>query len=41
VPSLRLAACQGGLGYEKPVTSFAVRNGRVVQVFMVAAADQA
>jgi hypothetical protein len=32
-------ACQGGLGYEKPVTSFTVRDGRVVGVFMVAVAD--
>jgi hypothetical protein len=32
-------ACQGGLGYEKPVTSFTVRDGRVVRVFMVAVAD--
>jgi len=32
-------ACQGGLGYEKPVTSFTVRNGKVVGVFMAAVAD--
>ena len=32
-------ACQGGLGYEKPVTSFTVRNGKVVRVFMAAVAD--
>jgi hypothetical protein len=32
-------ACQGGDGYEKPVTSFTVRNGHVVDVFMAAAAD--
>jgi len=32
-------ACQGGRGFEQPVTSFTVRNGRVVQVFMAAAAD--
>jgi hypothetical protein len=32
-------ACQGGLGYEKPVTSFTVRSGRVVRVFMAAVAD--
>jgi hypothetical protein len=32
-------ACQGGLGYEKPVTSFTVKNGRVGRVFVVAVAD--
>jgi len=32
-------ACQGGLGYEKPVTSFTVHNGKVVGVFMAAVAD--
>jgi hypothetical protein len=32
-------ACQGGLGYEKPVTSFTVKNGRVVRVFVAAVAD--
>jgi hypothetical protein len=32
-------ACEGGLGYEKPVTSFTVKNGRVVRVFVVAVAD--
>ena len=32
-------ACQGGLGYEKPVTSFTVRDGKVVRVFMAAVAD--
>ena len=32
-------ACQGGLGYEKPVTSFTVRNGKVVGVFMAAVDD--
>jgi hypothetical protein len=32
-------ACQGGLGYQRPVTSFTVRDGRVVRVFMVAVAD--
>lgn len=32
-------ACQGGLGYEKPVTSFTVRNGKVVRVSMAAVAD--
>ena len=32
-------ACQGGLGYEKPITSFTVRNGEVVRVFMAAVAD--
>jgi hypothetical protein len=32
-------ACQGGLGYEKPIVSFTVRGGRVVRVFMAAAAD--
>ncbi|HYX87063.1 MAG TPA: hypothetical protein VE777_19005 [Gaiellales bacterium] len=33
------AACQGGLGYEKPVTSFTVKDGRVVRVFVAAVAD--
>ncbi len=32
-------ACQGGLGYERPVTSFTVRGGRVASVFMAAVAD--
>ena len=32
-------ACQGGLGYEKPIISFTVRHGRVVRVFMAAVAD--
>jgi hypothetical protein len=32
-------ACQGGQGFEKPVTSFTVRNGRVVRAFMAAVAD--
>lgn len=32
-------ACQGGLGYEKPITSFTVRHGEVVRVFMAAVAD--
>lgn len=32
-------ACQGGLGYQKPITSFTVRDGRVVRVLMVAVAD--
>jgi hypothetical protein len=32
-------ACQGGLGYEKPIVSFTVRNGRVVRVFTAAVAD--
>jgi len=32
-------ACQGGLGYEKPVTSFTVKDGRVVRVSMAAVAD--
>ncbi|HEY3766323.1 MAG TPA: hypothetical protein VGL44_14285 [Gaiellales bacterium] len=32
-------ACQGGLGYEKPIVSFTVRSGRVVRVFMAAVAD--
>jgi hypothetical protein len=32
-------ACQGGLGFEKPVTSFTVKDGRVVRVFVVAVAD--
>jgi hypothetical protein len=32
-------ACQGGLGYEKPVTSFTVEHGRVVRVFVAAVAD--
>jgi len=31
--------CQGGLGYEQPVTGFTVRHGRVVDVFMAAVAD--
>lgn len=31
--------CQGGLGYERPVTGFTVRHGRVVDVFMAAVAD--
>jgi hypothetical protein len=32
-------ACQGGLGYERPVTGFTVEPGRVVRVFVVAVAD--
>jgi hypothetical protein len=36
---VQYVACQGGLGYERPVTSFTVRGGRVVRVFMVAVAD--
>jgi hypothetical protein len=32
-------ACQGGLGYEKPILSFTVKNGRVVRVFTAAVAD--
>lgn len=32
-------ACQGGLGYEKPILSFTVKNGRVVGVFTAAVAD--
>ncbi len=32
-------ACEGGRGYEQPVTSFTVRHGRVVRVFMAAVAD--
>jgi hypothetical protein len=32
-------ACQGGLGYQKPITSFTVRSGKVVRVFMAAFAD--
>jgi hypothetical protein len=32
-------ACQGGLGYEHPVTSFTVRGGRVIRVLMAARAD--
>jgi hypothetical protein len=32
-------ACQGGLGYEKPIVSFTVRDGRVVRVFTAAVAD--
>jgi hypothetical protein len=32
-------ACQGGLGYEKPITSFTVKDGRVVRVFVAAVAD--
>ena len=36
---LSYVACQGGLGYEKPVTSFTVKDGRVVGVFVVAVAD--
>jgi hypothetical protein len=32
-------ACQGGLGYQKPISSFTVRNGRVVSVFTAAVAD--
>jgi hypothetical protein len=32
-------ACQGGLGYEKPISSFTVRNGHVVSVFAAAVAD--
>jgi hypothetical protein len=31
-------ACQGGLGYEKPITSFTVKDGRVVRVFVAAVA---
>lgn len=32
-------ACQASLGYQKPLTSFIVRGGRVVRVFVAAAAD--
>ena len=32
-------ACEGGRGYEQPVTSFTVRHGRVVSAFMAAVAD--
>ncbi|MGH3427759.1 MAG: hypothetical protein ACRDQZ_09365 [Mycobacteriales bacterium] len=32
-------ACQGGVGYEKPIVSFTVRSGKVVRVFMAAVAD--
>jgi hypothetical protein len=32
-------ACQGGLGYQKPISSFTVRNGRVAGVFTAAVAD--
>jgi hypothetical protein len=32
-------ACEGGLGFEKPVTSFTVEDGRVVRVFVAAVAD--
>jgi hypothetical protein len=32
-------ACQGGRGYEQPVTSFTVKQGRVVRVFVAAVAD--
>jgi hypothetical protein len=31
--------CQGGPGYQKPVTSFTVKDGHVVRVFMAAVAD--
>jgi hypothetical protein len=31
--------CQGGLGYQKPVTSFTVKDGHVVHVFMAVVAD--
>jgi hypothetical protein len=31
--------CEGGLGYEKPVTVFDVRHDRVYRVFLAAAAD--
>jgi len=33
------SACQGGLGYEKPLTSFTVKGDRVVRVFVAAVAD--
>jgi hypothetical protein len=33
-------ACQGGLGYEKPISSFTVKDGRVVRVFTAAFADK-
>jgi hypothetical protein len=32
-------ACEGGKGFEKPVTSFTVLDGHVVRAFMVAVAD--
>jgi hypothetical protein len=32
-------ACQGGLGYQHPLTSFIVKGGHVVRVFVAAAAD--
>jgi hypothetical protein len=32
-------ACQAALGYEKPVTGFTVKNGRVVNAFVAATAD--
>jgi hypothetical protein len=32
-------ACEGGKGFEKPVTSVTVRDGNVVRAFMVAVAD--
>ena len=44
-PSIRCSAqlsdfrCEGGLGYEKPVTGFEVKDGRVVRVFVAAVAD--
>lgn len=31
--------CEGGLGYQKPVTSFMVRGGRIVRIAMFAVAD--
>jgi hypothetical protein len=38
-PQRGYSACQGGLGYEKPITSFTVKDGRVVRVSTAAVAD--
>ncbi len=33
------ADCQGGLGYEKPVTNFQVRGGKVSRIIAISFAD--
>jgi hypothetical protein len=38
-PQPGYSACQGGLGHEEPISSFTVKNGRVVRVFTAAFAD--
>jgi hypothetical protein len=39
MPSEGYADCQGGLGYERPVTNFQVRGGVVAQVAAISVAD--